>query len=95
MKVLAIIALLGASAFANARPYSKNMSCAAAKDLVTANGAIVMNYDYSARAGWLYERFVAHGGYCGGGEITKAAWVETNDSASCFIGYTCEQHSHR
>ena len=94
MKFIALLSLLVAGAFANARPYTKNMTCEQAADLVKANGAVVMNYDYSDRAGWLYERFVAHGGYCGSGEEAQAAWVETRNSASCFVGYVCRPNSH-
>ncbi len=94
MKTALLLSFVFASAVAQARPYTQNMTCEEANDLVNARGAVVLNYDYHPQAGWLYERFVAHGGYCVTGEEARAAWVKTTNSAQCFIGYTCEQRTN-
>ncbi len=89
MKYILLIATL-MSSVAFARPSSWTMTCAQAQNLVRQNGAVVMNYGYSDRAGYLYERFVSNHSYCGMREWAKRALVSTKDSSRCFIGYTCE-----
>lgn len=92
MKTLVFFLLLTGS-LALARPSTWEMSCAEARELVQFNGAVVMNYDYSQEAGFLYRRFVDGLGNCGMHENIKAAHVQTVDSEYCFIGYTCEPRS--
>jgi len=87
------VALLSFASVAEARPSTYNMTCSQARDMVRTHGAIVMNYGYSDGAGHLYDRFVAHGGYCSPHEETRPFWARTRDSGSCFIGYTCESRS--
>lgn len=85
-------AFVGASAYA--RPSTYNMTCAQAKNLVHTHGAVVMNYDYHSSAGHLYHRFVAHVGYCDGGDRTRPVWVKTKDTSRCTL-LICESHSGR
>jgi hypothetical protein len=82
----AVVAFAGV---AQARPDTRTMTCRQAVEFVRQNSPVVMNYGYSDRAGWLYERFQSTP--CGGrgGEDGRAAWVPTLDSPSCFIGYAC------
>lgn len=94
MAKFVFVSLLALGAFAQARPTSFHMTCDQARSLVRQNGAVVMNYRYSNAAGWLYERFVAHAGYCSSGEVTRAAWVPTTDKDSCFVGYTCHHRDN-
>lgn len=93
MKALAVLFLLVGSV-AYARPSSWTMTCNQARALVQESGAVVMNYGYSEKAGYLYERFVANRGYCGAREWAKPAYVQTRDNSNCRIGYTCEPSRH-
>ncbi len=88
MKALLVLALLSIPVAADAMPDSTKMSCAQATATVSNAGAVVMTYGHFD-GGCLYDRFVAHGGYCMHGETTEAAWVPTTDSADCFVGYRC------
>ncbi|MCO5142108.1 MAG: hypothetical protein M9962_03350 [Oligoflexia bacterium] len=85
MKTLFILAIALVSASAYARPNTANMSCSQANDLVQRSGAIVMSHG----ASYLYQRFVAHGGFCLGGEKAAAAYAKTLDSNSCKVGFVC------
>lgn len=93
LMTVATIGLMSSSAFA--RVFSQNMTCAETRSLVQSRGAVVIYYEHSARTGnWLYDRYVAHQGYCMGGEVTQPAWIPTSDSSQCFVGYTCEQRQN-
>lgn len=78
------LALVSPSAFA--MPNATRLSCEAATDLVASHGAIVLR-----TGAYTYDRFVAHGGYCGSEGAAKPAWIATADSAQCFVGYYCGQ----
>jgi hypothetical protein len=96
MKKLIFATLIATfSLAAHARPSSWTMTCQEARQLVRNHGAVVMNYGYHEAAGYLYERFVAHGGYCWSGDQPRAAWVPTRDARSCMVGYVCEPYSGR
>lgn len=86
MKHLLVIAGLLASTAAYARPYTPSMSCADARALVRSSGAVVLS-----TGDGLFDRYVAHRGYCQRDEVTRPAWVPTRDSNACKVGYTCEQ----
>lgn len=86
MKTLLFTACLLVAAVAHARPDSMNMTCAEAKNLVDAHGAIVIG-----TGPHIYDRYVAHGGYCMSGEVAKPAWIETADDFQCMVGYRCAQ----
>ena len=62
------------------------MSCAAAKNLVSTRGAIVL-----ATGPAIYDRYVADNGYCQRDEDTNPAFVASADTRQCFIGYYCYQ----
>lgn len=94
MAKFVLMALVMTGAWAQARPTSYQMTCDEARSLVQENGAIVMNYGYSEKAGWLYNRYVAHRGYCNPGEVIQAAWAPTMDQDHCRVGYVCIHHSH-
>jgi hypothetical protein len=85
MKKLAVIflALCTAPAFA-ARPDTTQLSCRDASGLVAANGAIVL-----AHGPHLFDRYVAHGGFCGTTENAIPAFVPTLDNSLCFVGNVC------
>jgi hypothetical protein len=86
----AAFAAVAFAGVAQARPDTRTMTCRQAVEFVRQNGPVVMNYGYSDRAGWLYEKFQSRA--CSGRQNDNgghAAWVPTLDSPSCFIGYAC------
>lgn len=87
--IFAIAALSIVTEAQAARPDTRKMTCAQARDFVVANGPVVMTYGYSDRAGSLYSTFSALPCRRGREESDVAAWVRTKDSASCYIGYVC------
>ncbi len=62
------------------------MSCAAARQIVSTRGAIVLSTGEAT-----YDRFVSSQQFCQRDEITKPAWVPAADQRQCFIGYRCER----
>lgn len=82
----ACLALCAASpcCFAQGRPDTTKMSCAAAKDLVTRQHAIVLSTGPTT-----YDRYVASGAFCQADEIGRPAFVPSADNSQCFIGYYC------
>lgn len=85
MKSMIVLALALVSASAYARPNTTDMTCREAAGLVQQAGAIVLSTGKS----YLYDRFVAHSGFCGGGEKAAVAYVETLDNANCNVGFAC------
>ena len=69
---------------ASARPFTPGMSCGAAASIVAQNGAIVLSTSPTT-----YDRYVADRRFCSYGEHIEPAYVQTRDTASCLIGYTC------
>lgn len=103
MKALLALALTFASASAFAwggnemsngpthtRINSRGMSCASVQNAVAANGAVILYYGEG-----LYERVVAHQGYCSrpANDETKPFWAPAADGW-CFAGYTCESYDN-
>lgn len=74
---------------AHVRVYSPQMSCAQVKEAVRANGAVIIY-----QSDMIYDRYVAHGGYCASGEITVGAYVQSADQASCYAGYVCRRNDN-
>jgi hypothetical protein len=65
---------------------STRMSCAAARQLVARQGAIVLRTSATT-----YNRFVVSRAYCMYTEITEPAFVPAADERYCFVGYTCRE----
>jgi len=87
MKLLrTTIALVSMSsgAWAQGHPLTLRMSCYGVRELVAAQGAVVLNTSPTT-----YDRYVGGGGRCALGEITEPAWVPTADSPQCPVGYRC------
>jgi hypothetical protein len=74
--------------FAQGRPNTLTMSCAAAKNLVTRQHAIVLGTGPD-----IYDRYVASQGFCQSDEVGRAAFVASADNAQCFIGFYCVRPS--
>lgn len=86
--VLALCALTASAEAATRHINSRGMSCASVRGSVEASGAVILHYGDG-----LYDRVVAHGGYCMHGETTQPFWAPTRDSSHCFAGYTCSPWS--
>lgn len=87
--LIALLALiLTGTALAQARPQSPALSCAANRQSVIANGAIVLG-----TGGYTYDRFVRDRSFCQFDEYTEPAWVPARDTPQCFVGYRCKNDS--
>jgi hypothetical protein len=64
------------------------MSCRAAKDLVAANGAVVLSTGPHT-----YERFVSGMNYCDRSETSEPAYAAAADTPRCFVAYRCKDRS--
>lgn len=72
------------AALAQSRPSTVNRPCSSSRQMVIANGAIVLG-----TGGYTYDRFVRDGSFCEVAEYAYPAWVPSRDNPSCFIGYRC------
>lgn len=90
-KLLAASALLVAGmatmpAQAISRYESTRMSCDQAQSAISAEGAVILRYRSSRNPSLpLYDRYVAHGGYCEPNEYAANAYVPTADTRSCYV----------
>ena len=80
-----MLVLAAGSALAQSRPSTLTRTCAANRQSVDANGAIVLG-----TGGFTYDRFVRDPGFCSHGEFLEPAWVPSRDTAQCFIGFRCK-----
>lgn len=86
MRLAFVLLLLFAAGPALAqRPSTLGMSCAQARGLVAAQGAIVLSTGRHT-----YDRFVATPGFCSFGEWARPATAPTADTAQCPLGYVCQ-----
>lgn len=89
MKRLVLVSLLVLAAFpahAISRYNSMSMSCAAARNLIAREGAVILRY-HSARHPNLplYDRYVSDGGMCALGEGAAVDTVPTRDNPHCAV----------
>ncbi|WP_262030447.1 hypothetical protein [Microvirga sp. Mcv34] len=75
---------IGSDAIAQSHPLTTGMTCAEARGLLAAHGAIVLNTGPTT-----YERYVSSSGYCGINELSGPVWVPTQDIRLCPIGGRC------
>lgn len=59
-------------------------TCAPLAQMVRANGYVLIPTGNGNA-----QRYVLDQRYCAEGQVTKPAWVPTDDNPRCFIGYTC------
>ena len=86
--LIAVLALgLAGAELAQGRPQSPARSCAANRQSVLANGAIVLG-----TGGYTYDRFVRDRGFCQFDEYADPAWVPARDTPQCFVGYRCKSN---
>lgn len=84
--LLAALCLVAGSPAAQAQDRTEQMTCAAARQIVVARGAVVLNTSPTT-----FDRFVNTRGQCLGTEVTEPAFVPTSDDRRCFIGYRCRE----
>lgn len=88
------LTMASAEAYAISRYSSQGMSCARAQAIVENEGAVILRYSSARNPGLpLYDRYVAHDGYCSYGEYAKVDWVPTRDTPSCPV-FRCEQRTY-
>jgi hypothetical protein len=85
-KIILLIAFIAASSGAQAqqRPFTPNLTCGQARQIVYANGAAVLG-----TGTFTYDRYVRDRSFCLINEIIEAAWVPTRDTPQCLVGYRC------
>lgn len=96
--IITAACLLSTSAFATSNPridpthkhiYSSRSSCSGMRSAISTHGAAIVHYGHG-----LYERVVAHSGYCSDhSDTTRPFYVGSADRANCFAGYTCESNN--
>jgi len=84
----AVMMLLAGVVVAEAQPRanSTRMSCAAARQFVTRQGAVLLDTSPTT-----FNRYVVSRAFCTSTEITEPAFVRTADGRQCFVGYTCRE----
>jgi hypothetical protein len=87
--VMALVLALGTlspatMALAQEGPNARTMPCAAAQALVKSNGSAILNSGPS-----IFNRYVKDAAFCAEDMYIQPAWVRTQDSKACFVGYTC------
>ena len=83
--VLALGTSLSATmALAQEGPNARTMQCAAAQTLVKSNGSAILNSGPN-----IFNRYVRDAAFCAEDMYLAPAWVRTQDSKACFVGYTC------
>lgn len=88
--VLTLSAVAG-QAHAISRYESQSLTCGEAQSIVASEGAAILRYRSERNPGLpLYDRYVAHGGYCQSSEYAKNDWVPTADTPSCPV-LSCEE----
>ncbi|MGE0500068.1 MAG: hypothetical protein AB7I79_00280 [Rhizobiaceae bacterium] len=81
----ACLALVTAEASAISRYNSKGMSCDNVQSVVRNEGAVILRYPSSRSGMTLYDRYVAHRGFCAHGEVTRVAGVPASDTRQCAV----------
>ena len=81
---LALTSLLATTSFAQEGPNLRTMQCAQAKALVNSKGFAVLNSGPN-----IFNRYVKDAAFCAEDMYLQPAWARTQDSRSCFVGYTC------
>lgn len=87
------VLLAVAPAEAISRYETARLSCGEAQSRVEAEGAVILRYRSERNPSLpLYDRYVAHGGYCQPTEYAKVEFIPTADTRSCPV-YKCVQRS--
>ena len=79
--------LLATMALAQEGPNLRTMQCAEAKSLVQSKGSAILNSGPN-----IFNRYVKDSAFCAEDMYLTPAWVRTQNSRSCFVGYTCSDN---
>ncbi len=80
------LSLVASDAHAISRHDIAGMSCSHVQGIVRAEGAAILRYPSPRNPSLiLYDRYVAHGGFCQLDEEAASAFVPTADTASCPV----------
>ena len=90
IRLLAVLLVAATPALAQVGPMTPTMTCAQARGLVAAHGAIVLSTGRTT-----YDRFVAHEGFCQRDEWAAPAWVPTRDTPQCPVAVCREDERWR
>ena len=82
------LALAATAATAQVGPPTSQRPCAANRQLVLKDGAVVLD-----TGPYAYSRFVKSGAECMVDEFPEPAWVPSSNNPQCFIGYRCKSSS--
>jgi len=89
MKTIVLALCLAAVALpaqAISRYNSTQMSCGEAQSRIQQEGAVILRYRSARNPSLpLYDRYVAHGGWCQPGEYAKLEVVPTADTKRCRV----------
>lgn len=81
-----VLSLVASEAHAISRHDIAGMSCARVQAIVRAEGAAILRYPSQRNPSLtLYDRYVAHGGFCAVNEEAAVAFVPTADRDSCPV----------
>lgn len=73
-------------AYAISRYNSQSMSCSRIQSVIRNEGAVILRYRSARNPSLpLYDRYVAHDGFCDFNKYAAAAWVPSSDSRSCPV----------
>lgn len=76
--------LLPPQAQAITRYDTQDLTCNRVQALVRREGEAILRFT-SSRGLLLYDRYVAHAGYCEDGQYAQTGWVPTTDQSSCPV----------
>jgi hypothetical protein len=80
------LVLVSLPAHAISRYNSQGMSCARIQAVVRSEGAVILRYSSARNPSLpLYDRYVAHDGYCEFNEYAEWEWVPAKDTRSCPV----------
>jgi hypothetical protein len=84
--VASLLVLAAWPAHAISRYNSTSMSCAAAREHILREGAVILRYSSARHPGLpLYDRYVSDGGMCAMGQGTVVDTVPTSDNPRCVV----------
>lgn len=88
--LLGITVLTAYPASAISRVSASTQTCAALRQTINAQGAVIVTHPGTRQSGTLYDRYVRDSGYCNAGDIATDDWVPAKDG-SCRL-YNCQEY---
>ncbi|MEZ0170680.1 hypothetical protein [Microvirga sp. TS319] len=82
--VVLALTFAATGALAQAGPLTTGRPCEADRALVDSRGAVVLSTGQ-----YTYGRFVRDARYCQVDQYPQPAYVPSDDTAQCFVGYRC------